>query len=100
MNPLFNGNKALYCNVCSDYRHAMTKLNTVRMIADRLETYVKKRESKDVHNQPAIYVYNDCIHTHFMCGSCQMFHQRHGAGSPDFCKSWKECPILRRVSFL
>ncbi len=26
-------------------------------------------------------------------------HQRRKAGSPDFYKSWEECPILRRISF-
>ena len=29
-----------------------------------------------------------------------VFHQRRRAGSPDSCKSWEECPILRRISFL
>lgn len=34
------------------------------------------------------------------CEQTGVIHQRRRAGSPDFCKSWEECPILRRIFFL
>ena len=88
------------CETC-DLLQDSTKLTDMyKQLAEWLEELKALREEKSDFQIIAKDNYEMGMENGYNKAIDDFIHECRRAGSPDFCKSWEECPILRRIFFL
>lgn len=67
MNPM-------YCNICSDVKHASGNLYAIKNIVDNLTRLVDAPEKNESLGKIVLDVPHNDVHNHFMCGQCMRFN--------------------------